>query len=77
MVGGKYSFTSRVVGSFLAQALILVIVPLLAHLGNGAGFWTVFLVLLVFGCVSGVGQASVFSMAGGLPFKYIGAVMLG
>lgn len=77
VIGGKYSFTSRVVGSFISQALILFVTPFLAHLGNGAGFWSVFLVLFIFGLVSGVGQASVFSMAGGLPFKYIGAVMLG
>jgi len=33
--------------------------------------------LLIFGAFSGTAQGSVFSMAAGLPFKYMGAVMFG
>ena len=55
----------------------MAILPFLANLKNGAGYWSVFAVLFVFGWISGVVQASVFSMAGGLPFKYMAALMLG
>jgi hypothetical protein len=75
--GGRYSFTSRIVITFMLSAVVLITIPILAHLGGGLGFWTTFLVLFLFGIVTGVCQASVFSLAGGLPFKYMGAVMLG
>jgi hypothetical protein len=32
---------------------------------------------MIFGLISGIGIASVFSLAGGLPPKYMGAVVLG
>jgi equilibrative nucleoside transporter 1/2/3 len=75
--GGKYSFTIRIVSTFMLSAIILVTIPLLAQLGNAAGFWSVFIILFFFSFISGVCQASVFSLAGGLPYKYMGAVMLG
>ena len=61
----------------MLSAIILVTIPLLAKLGNAAGFWSVFIILFFFSFISGVCQASVFSLAGGLPYKYMGAVMLG
>ena len=75
--GGKYSFTLRIVSTFLLSAIVLILIPILAHLGGGLGFWSTFLILFFFGIVTGIQQASVFSLAGGLPFKYMGAVMLG
>lgn len=61
----------------MLSAVILITIPILANLGGGLGFWTTFFILFLFGIVTGICQASVFSLAGGLPFKYIGAVMLG
>lgn len=55
----------------------MILVPLLAHLGGGAGFWSVFAVLFIYGFIAGVNSASVFEMTGGLPFKYMGVLMLG
>jgi len=75
--GGKYSFTLRIVSTYFLSAIILVVIPLLARMGGAVAFWSVFLVLFVFGIVLGVQQASVFSMAGVLPFRFMGAVMLG
>jgi len=77
IVGQKYSFTLRIVSTFMISALVLVLIPVLANIGGGIGFWSVFTILFFFGIFTGVCQASVFSMAGGLPFKYMGAVMLG
>ena len=36
-----------------------------------------FVILFIFGIITGICQASVFSMAGVLPFEFMGAVMLG
>jgi solute carrier family 29 (equilibrative nucleoside transporter), member 1/2/3 len=77
IVANKYSYTKRLVITFVLMSLTLILVPLVANVGEGAGFWGCFSVLLGFGLVSGVCQASVFALAAGLPFKYMGAVMLG
>ena len=66
--GGKYSFTIRIVSTFMLSAMILVTIPILAQLGNAAGFWSVFLILFFFSFNLGICQASVFSLAGGLPY---------
>lgn len=52
--GGKYSFTLRIVSTFMISAIILVAVPLLAHIGGAVAFWSVFAVLFVFGIVLGI-----------------------
>jgi len=75
--GGKYSFTLRIAGTFFAMGIILVLIPLLAHIGGAAGFWLTFLILFAFGIFAGIGQSAVFMLAGALPFEFIGAVMLG
>jgi hypothetical protein len=75
--GHKYSFKMRIVSTFMLSAVIVLILPFLAHLGGGAGFWSVFFTLVVFGVINGINQASIFQLAGGLPAHYIGALILG
>lgn len=65
--GWKYSYTLRIVSTFMITAIVMLLVPLLAHMQNGAGFWSVFFMLFFFGIVSGICQASIFSIVGGLP----------
>ena len=77
IVGQKYSFTLRIVSTFMIQALVLILIPLLANIGGAVGYWSVFGILFFFGLINGICVASSFSMAGGLPFKYMGAMMLG
>jgi len=57
----------------------MVALPFAARLPqqNNFNFWIVFLLLIIFGAFSGTAQGAVFTMAAGLPFKYMGAVMLG
>jgi hypothetical protein len=59
--GGKYSFTPRIAFAFWLQAMILVAVPFLAHMGDpnganqpGLAYWSVFAILFIFGWISGV-----------------------
>ena len=61
----------------MIQALVLVLIPFLANIGGTIGYWSVFAILFFYGLINGVCVASSFSMAGGLPFKYMGAMMLG
>lgn len=61
----------------MIQALLLVLIPLLANVGGAVGYWSVFAIFFLFGLINGVCVSSLFSMAGGLPFKYMGAMMLG
>jgi hypothetical protein len=77
IVGQKYSFTLRIVSAFLIQALLLVIIPFLANIGGTVGYWSVFAILFLLGLIGGIGGSSMFSMAGGLPPKYMGVMFLG
>lgn len=43
----------------------------------GMSFWLVFVILLTFGAINGMVQATVFGLAGQLPGKYTAALMIG
>lgn len=75
--GRKFTHTKRVVVGFGGCSVILVLLPFAATIKQSANFYVVFALLVVFGAFSGTAQGSVFSMAAGLPFKYMGAVMFG
>ena len=61
-VGGLlYTFNSArvpssivVCGSFLASAIVMLLIPLAANLGGAKAYWSCFALLLLFGLVSGV-----------------------
>jgi phosphatidylglycerophosphate synthase len=61
----------------MIQAIVMVLIPIIANIGGKIGYWSWFAILMIFGLISGIGIASVFSLAGGLPPKYMGAVVLG
>jgi hypothetical protein len=75
--GRKYTHTKRVVFGFGGCSIIMILLPLAATMSPKVNFWIVFALLIIFGAFSGTAQGSVFSMAGSLPFKYMGAVMFG
>jgi hypothetical protein len=77
VVGQKYSFTLRLVWAFMIEALVLVSLPFLANIGGAVGYWSVFAILLLFGLITGIILASMFSLAGGLPSKYMAVMILG
>lgn len=54
IVGQKYSFTLRIVSTFMLSAIILILIPLLANFGGALGFWSVFAVLFFFGLITGI-----------------------
>ena len=77
ITGTKYSYNARISFVFATTATFLIIIPFVAYIGGKAGFWLVFFVLLIFGFLSGLAQASVMALAGGMPFRYMAAIMLG
>ena len=52
--GNRFSYTTRVVGSFIGQAIFMAIVPFTANLGGDTGFYACFVTLLFFGVFSGI-----------------------
>ena len=41
------------------------------------GFWVLMLLFIIFGWFSGLGEGTVYVMAGSMPTKYMGAIILG
>lgn len=59
-------------------SVLMIVLPLVANaLDPGASFGASLGILIVFGALGGIVQGSVFGLAGMLPGKYMGAVMLG
>ena len=71
------AYNSRISVSFVIIGAFLLIMPFIADSGDTLGFWIVFLALLIFGWFTGIAQATIFGLAGTMPFKYMAAVMLG
>ena len=62
--GWKYTFTTRMVIGYSMCGVCMIILPFLAKLGDSAGFWSCFAVLIIFGFFSGMIQGTTFTMAG-------------
>lgn len=77
MVGDALSWTSRLVIAFLGASVLMATIPFLACLPLGVNYWVIFVTLFPFGAFGGIAQGTVFTMAAGMPFKYMGAVMFG
>lgn len=79
LYGHRISSYLKIQVGFFINAVIMLLLPLLAHYARTPfiSFWSCFSLLVVFGAINGVVQASVFGSAGTLPQKYIAAVMIG
>jgi hypothetical protein len=55
----------------------VILIPFLGNIGGTVGYWSLFAILFFFGLITGIVYASIFSLAGGLPPKYMGAMILG
>jgi hypothetical protein len=77
IAGKKFTYYSRITFTSIFIGFFLLGLPFVAKIGDSAGYWFVFLGLLIFGFVAGVAQASIFALAGGMPFRYMAAVMFG
>lgn len=77
--GYKLSDRFKIQYGFIGLAIIILLLPLLAHfLGSTtAKYYSCFITLFVFGAFNGMVQASVFGLGGVLPGKYMGAIMFG
>ena len=52
--GPKYTYSQRLIPSFLGCGIIMLILPFACLLPIGINFWVVFCILLVFGAFSGI-----------------------
>jgi hypothetical protein len=76
--GDQFTYSSRIVVGFSGCSIICALLPYsTALLPIGANYWVTFVMLLIFGAFSGVAQGTCYAMAANMPFKYMGAVMLG
>ena len=64
--------------SFGIGGLIMVGLPWVTLIiGQNIGYYLVLAILTVFGSINGVSEALIWALAGGMPHKYIAAIMLG
>jgi Nucleoside transporter len=76
--GHKLPYVTRIAGGYLIIGALMIVLPLVTNaLESGAAFGVVISILVVFGVVGGIVQASTFAMGGMLPGKYMGGIMLG
>jgi hypothetical protein len=75
--GQRYSYHLLISGSLAAIGCFIIVMPFLAHTGDTSGFWSCLVALMVFGLFAGASQAAAFSLAGTMPFRISGAIMLG
>eukprot|EP01084_Bolivina_argentea_P062608 114498_1 len=72
LYGHKFSFTTRIVSSFLLSSIALGILPIVVHhLSQTAGFWIVLAISAFIGITTAVLQASVIGFCNYLPSSYI------
>ena len=57
---------------------ILAFIMPIAHFFYGVGaFWYGFMIMALAGVFNGISTVAIFGIAGYLPFRYMGAIMLG
>ncbi len=80
LYGRFIPLTVRLVGGFLCISILMILLPLAAEYfadPDKTGYALCLVILLIFSIFSGTLQSSVFGLGGMLPFKYMGAIMLG
>lgn len=75
--GAHISNSTRMIPGFTTSALAMLLIPLIANIGDATGFYSTIVILLIFGFASGAAQGTTFQMAAAFPPNYMGAVMLG
>ena len=76
--GNKLSYNVRISGGFILNAGLILILPIITNYSlPSTGFCVCIIVMILFGIVCGVLQSAVYGLAGMLPPRYVGAVMIG
>ena len=66
------SVDTQIIGGFSIQAIGMTLIPVLANIGNDAGYWSVFGTMFIQGWFSGVVQGCAYRENAKLPGEYIG-----
>ena len=75
--GENITFKQRLIPGFFASAALFMTIPFLTHMGGDSAYYSVFVVLIVFGLCNGTTQGTVFSLAAKFPGSEMAMVMLG
>ena len=71
LYGQKANYASLLVATFVAQAIIMILIPFSAEIGGSTAYWLCFALLFFFGLFSGVNNALCYSYNAKLPSSYI------
>ena len=71
LYGQKANYASILVATFIAQAIIMIMIPFSADIGGSSAYWLCFALLFFFGLFSGVNNALCYSYNAKLPSSYI------
>ena len=71
----KISSSAVIVGTFIAQAVVMLLIPFSANVGGTQAYWSCFALLFLYGLFSGVCQAACYDLNAKLPKPYIATFM--
>ena len=78
MYGHHFTYNKRIVTSYVSNAIILALTPLIVTLcSEDTGFVIICILTVIGGAFIAIGQPSTFSLTGTLPDKYTNGVMFG
>jgi equilibrative nucleoside transporter 1/2/3 len=76
--GDKLSYKIRLSGGFFGMGILMIILPITTnYLDPKPGFVVDIIILLLFGFFSGIVQSCTYGIAGMLPGKYMGILVMG
>jgi len=65
--GANISNSQRMIPGFALSALSMLLIPLIANIGDATGFYLTIVLLVLFGFSSGAAQGTTFQMAAAFP----------
>ena len=71
----RVSSSTVLIGTFVAQAAIMLLIPFSAKIGGSTAYWLCFTLLFAYGLFSGVCQAVCYDLNAKLPKSYIATFM--
>lgn len=71
----RVSSSKVLIGTFVAQAAVMLLIPFAANIGGTPAYWSCFTLLFLYGLFSGVCQAACYDLNAKLPKSYIATFM--
>ena len=71
LYGQQANYANLLIATFVAQAVIMLLLPFTAEIGGASAYWLCFALLFLYGLCSGVSNALAYSYNAKLPSSYI------